>query len=464
MSWVDQVLLSKALLAIASNAVALNYVTKAHYSLLNMQQGGFKSPHDRRYMVILRLGVTTLKREKMLKQLTQLSDNHQGIKDKATLSKNVEYALVKHVYHQTMSALLASMFCASLIFIDLYNSSTSSIKVMMWGVLVLAVTFSRIIPIWLFKRSRSAKEKVKLWKAIYITGSFLGGISWGYLGAFLFVGAGAEQQVLMILMLAGVSAGSVPLSAAVPAATIAFLITAMPPFIYMIFTINDSTLGLFVFALILYTLFMFILTARTYRIIKDSVVLKYEKDSLLKSLERTNLLLEITATHDPLTGAANRTLFSKELDEAMSFAASNHHEMALMFIDLDTFKASNDFYGHHIGDKILQVTVERLNSCLKDRGVIARLGGDEFAIIIRKFNSHDELREMAHEICKSTQEPIGVDNHTLQISVSVGVSIYPDDGLDQKSLLSVADKSMYQSKSQGGNRYTFSSSLMTEEA
>jgi diguanylate cyclase (GGDEF)-like protein len=310
----------------------------------------------------------------------------------------------------------------------------------------------------MFSIDKSVRQHVRLWKSVFIAGSFLGGICWGLPGFLLFPGATVTQQELMILMLAGISAGAVPLSAALPEAAITFLITSITPYLITIYTLHQSIFVLFLFALTLYLIFMISLSLGTYKMIKNSMILKYEKDVLLHKIKKSNKMLQKSATHDPLTKIANRILFEESLNKLITTSSALHTEFALMFIDLDQFKLINDIYGHEIGDIILINTTEKIKQCIHPDDIIARLGGDEIAVIVKKLVESEYLEKVATCICNVINQPVEIKNHTIHISASIGISKFPHDGVDREELLRVADKRMYRSKSFGGNRVTFSDS------
>ena len=375
-------------------------------------------------------------------------------KDKVLLS------LITHVYTQTTIGIVASIFCASIIFIALLNSQINNTLLYLWAAFFLVVALSRIILSRKYKGDKFPEKKITYWSNLYIVGSFLGGLSWGLIGILMLPNASAIQQTLMILMLAGVTAGAVPLSAAVPSAAIAFLVSSIPPFIISIALLKNSTYLLFDMALSLYLFYMIILTIKSYKLVKNSVILKFENDLLLYNLEISNRKLEHAATHDPLTQVANLSLFKSNLEMAIKNAQEHKKILALFYIDLDHFKAANDRYGHRTGDHILITIIDRLKTYFLKDDIIARLGGDELAVIIENASNRDEIETIAKKICQLISIPIDINNIHLNISASIGISIYPYDGKDSDALLRSSDRSMYHVKERGGNNFYFSKELV----
>lgn len=368
-------------------------------------------------------------------------------------------SLVRYVYLQTNVAMLSSLFCASVIFVGLYDPEKNNHILLIWAIFFVTVSVSRIMIATFYKYQHKYQLKIKLnvWRALHIIGACLGGISWGMVGIFLFY-TNVEQQTLIILMLAGVTAGVVPLSAAIPTSAILFLVCSLLPLIILIPLLNSHIYLLFDFALSLYLGYTIILTIKAYRIIKNSIILQFNNDILLKDLAITNQKLEHAATHDPLTQVANRRLFLSYLEDIIHESQRNNKMFALYYIDLDHFKSANDNYGHKAGDYILISVIERLKNFLRKEDVIARLGGDELAIIIKNVNEK-EVGIVAKKLCGLIAMPITMNDITLNVSASIGISMYPNNGENADILLQHSDDSMYYVKKHGGNNFRFSYNL-----
>lgn len=164
-------------------------------------------------------------------------------------------------------------------------------------------------------------------------------------------------------------------------------------------------------------------------------------------LERLHYL----AYYDGLTGLPNRRLFLDRLSISLARARRDRHMLALMFIDLDHFKQINDSLGHKIGDSMLMAVTERMKACLRDGDTLARLGGDEFTVILPAISGPDAAVHVARKFMESYSRPVAVEGRELNITCSIGISIFPDDGDDADSLLNHADIAMYQIKGSGRN-------------
>jgi len=157
------------------------------------------------------------------------------------------------------------------------------------------------------------------------------------------------------------------------------------------------------------------------------------------------------AHYDPLTGLPNRTLLSDRLQQAITAAKREKSHIALMFIDLDKFKPVNDTLGHHIGDLLLNEVATRMLHCLRESDTAARIGGDEFIVLLPLIEAEIDTLAVAEKIREAMSQPFEIAEHSLNISASIGVAVYPEHGSDEKSLLKNADTAMYYAKKVGRN-------------
>lgn len=169
------------------------------------------------------------------------------------------------------------------------------------------------------------------------------------------------------------------------------------------------------------------------------------------------------AYSDILTGLPNRTLFQDKLTETISFSFTNQKKFALMFIDLDHFKNINDSMGHATGDLLLIKIANILKRSIRSRDIIARLGGDEFVIILPDIKDEGDIIKIAEHIFKSIKKPILLNDKQVYSALSLGISIYPNDGLDAQTLLQKGDNAMYQAKLHGRNGYVFYDKLLEQK-
>lgn len=161
------------------------------------------------------------------------------------------------------------------------------------------------------------------------------------------------------------------------------------------------------------------------------------------------------AYHDTLTNLPNRRLLMDRIMQAISVAKRRHHMIAIMFLDLDKFKEVNDTMGHDVGDELLRAVSTRLINLLREEDTIARISGDEFVIVLHEINKTSDARHVAEKINHELISPFIIDDNEITVGVSIGITIYPNDGDDPLVLLKNADTAMYAAKNLGPNKYQF---------
>ena len=181
--------------------------------------------------------------------------------------------------------------------------------------------------------------------------------------------------------------------------------------------------------------------------------------SMLHELEEMNHKLEsqveetvFSATHDSLTGLPNRYLFMDRFHQSVGLATRHSLNIAVLFIDIDRFKQVNDTLGHSAGDDLLCQIGSRIKQCLRSADTVARLGGDEFTVLLTNLNAKKDVIRAAERLLEIFIEPFAIAGKTLNVTGSVGYSLFPEHGSTIDTLLDNADKAMYKAKGQGGNK------------
>jgi diguanylate cyclase (GGDEF)-like protein len=185
---------------------------------------------------------------------------------------------------------------------------------------------------------------------------------------------------------------------------------------------------------------------------------------LYKELAQYSRAQQELALHDALTGLPNRRLLEDRIETALQHANRNHHKAAVMYLDLDGFKAINDTYGHAYGDEILKMVSQRLLSNSRKEDTVARLGGDEFIVLLADVHSLGDAQGPAAKLVEALSEPFFINDLTLQLSTSIGISLYPDDAENVVDLISIADYALYEAKRAGKNRYCANGSAARQAA
>jgi len=163
------------------------------------------------------------------------------------------------------------------------------------------------------------------------------------------------------------------------------------------------------------------------------------------------------ASYDALTGLPNRSLLHDRLSQSLAKASREQGLLAVLFLDLDGFKPVNDIMGHLVGDQLLMAVAQRLKDCVRESDTVARIGGDEFVIVLPDVAGVDDASLVAGKVVQSLHERFALENgNTAQIGTSIGIALYPENGLTAEELIRRADQSMYCAKQAGKSRYVLS--------
>jgi len=190
--------------------------------------------------------------------------------------------------------------------------------------------------------------------------------------------------------------------------------------------------------------------------VHDVTVRRVVESQMLERHQR----LDHLAHHDQLTGLPNRLYLAAHLPDAITEAKEKGTLLAVLFLDLDRFKHVNDSRGHETGDKLLKTVAQRIRSTMRSQDVVVRMGGDEFVVVMKDVKNTDKVNEAAERINQALSAPMVVDGRTLVTTVSIGVALYPRDGLDMGELLRHSDTAMYQAKDRGRNNFQLFSPAM----
>jgi diguanylate cyclase (GGDEF)-like protein len=194
--------------------------------------------------------------------------------------------------------------------------------------------------------------------------------------------------------------------------------------------------------------------------------LRYAVDRKVMEEKARALSLEVvhTAEHDSLTGLPNRVLLHDRVGQALAVASRNKKRAAILFLDLDGFKHINDSLGHSTGDKLLRSIADRLSACVRSGDTVSRQGGDEFVVLLFEVDKPEAAAVIAKRMLEAVCAPHAIEGDVLHITTSIGLSIFPDDGLTADTLIKNADTAMYQAKEMGRHSYRFFTAAMNERA
>lgn len=194
------------------------------------------------------------------------------------------------------------------------------------------------------------------------------------------------------------------------------------------------------------------------------VVAVIKAQELADQVDLAKVQLDHLAHHDVLTDLPNRVLLKERLNQAVESARSQGRAVAVMFMDLDQFKCINDSLGHAVGDQLLQSVAQRLVGCVRYSDTVSRQGGDEFVLLLPYIEHAEDAARSAQKMLAALARPHRIGQHDLHIGVSIGISLFPDDGQDAETLIKSADTAMYYAKENGRNNYKFFEQSMNVKA
>ena len=191
---------------------------------------------------------------------------------------------------------------------------------------------------------------------------------------------------------------------------------------------------------------------------RDTEFLNFVASQLATAISRHRAhdKLSFLAQHDQLTQLPNRVLLMDRLQGALLRAQRTSGQLAVLYLDLDSFKQVNDTYGHGVGDQLLQQVAARLRQSVRESDSCGRLGGDEFAVLLDSIRQRQDAASVAEKILSTLAAPFLIEGHTLTCTPSVGIAVYPEHGQSERQLMHPADNAMYAAKRNGGAGYAFS--------
>ncbi|GEM_PF-5014591 len=372
------------------------------------------------------------------------------------VKKITHYELVDILYRQIKHMLWAEAFAATLALSILwwYGNGDRSLLLAWYGYMVLISGVPRYYLANAFTRIHPNSEKIKLWENSISGLLFISGAGWGFLGTVLLPNSSGLYQGLILFLLIIVAAAANPFYSPIKKIYAIFLIPTL--FSTAIFLLLKGT-NFYIFtgiAFLAFGMLMLITSIISSKLIETALFFRFQNLELTDDLLKANKHLQILATHDTLTHLPNRQFFNERLTAAIAKAKQDNKSFALMFLDLDKFKTINDTLGHDAGDQLLIVVADRLKQVIDETGRVCRLAGDEFMILIEDINNKEFVTDIAKKICLELSNPIQINNKELLTSTSIGISFFPQDGIDEETLMKNADSAMYYTKNNGGSSYT----------
>jgi diguanylate cyclase (GGDEF)-like protein len=370
------------------------------------------------------------------------------------MSATIKSTVIKRALLQQLSAsngftIINSTMLACILAYVLRNLiSITVIKV--WLSVFVCLNAVRFILMFNFKRNPAiTNAAIDMQLLQFRVGLIASAFLWGLASIFMYPPNAPLYQMLLIFMLAGLSAGAVVSYAVDFISAVSFVLLILMPIVVRMFLGKGEVAIAMTISIVLYIIYMIISIGKINRNLLDTISSRYDAD------EREQEIKQL-AFYDVLTNLPNRRLMYDRLTHALTLSARTSRGGALLFLDLDNFKTLNDTLGHDIGDLLLKQVAERLLSCVRASDTVARFGGDEFTVMLEDLSQNaDEAGAqtdtIAKQIIASLNLPYQLNTHQYHSTASIGVAMFGDDGSTHEELLKNADVAMYKAKRSGRN-------------
>lgn len=429
--------------------------------------------------------------------------------DMAAVPENwVSKEQVRLLYDHALSANL-TVFSIGAVLLLLFSNQADPLLSWFWYGLVAFFTSIRMLQFWRYQRSPQLVSSMR-WAWRYTLASFPVGAVWGAMSLFRLVTEDVFTRNLIVIVILVTMAVSIAVLSVVYSAFLAYVLPQAVWIITVLFLEQNSDSFFLAWGIILYSFLVLVSGIKYGRQTQHALQLQSMNQELIGQLNeeisqrrqaqsqleqhgeqlellvkrRTKQLLKTNrelkneigerrqaeenlrhlAHHDGLTNLPNRLLLDARLQHAIERARRNDRRLAILFLDLDHFKNVNDSLGHATGDEMLKIVASRLRGSVREDDTVARLGGDEFLVVMEQVQRIEDVTLMARKLMEVSRETIDIQGHELSVGVSVGISLFPQDGASAEILLKNADAAMYRAKESGRNSYAFYTRELTSSA
>ncbi|RPH30678.1 phosphodiesterase [Buttiauxella warmboldiae] len=380
------------------------------------------------------------------------------------MPKNIEHSKlyqsegVRLLYDNSLPGILITFIASTLLAFTFIDNNNLHAKITWWLIMTTMLAI-RVLDTRMWIKSDAECRKKKRWIIRFSAGCLITAALWSVYAVTFYGQFSIEEFSSTNVILAAMAGGATSiLSASFTLTSLYNIIILMPMSILLMmqpeqYKINLGSLGS------CFTLIMIVSSARSANYIKETILLRYQNKKLVSSMEETirerTQEIYVISNIDSLTGLYNRSAFLSAVAGIEREFQQNHISgFSIFFIDLDGFKNINDTLGHSIGDKVLVALSTRLKSFLEYGHFMCRWGGDEFIMLVKE-SSHEEARELAEKIIASLSLPIKLDDQTVALNATIGISACPEHDTSITRLIQLADIAMYSQKGKYPERLAF---------
>ncbi|MCP1728543.1 diguanylate cyclase (GGDEF)-like protein [Natronospira proteinivora] len=390
----------------------------------------------------------------------------------ADTERQVRAERLRILYHSHRASYVAALVVAGLAAL-LFADKASQWLINLFLIWILLAEGSRAITQLLFYWRGESRLALQLeaWEWTFIITGLFAATAWGFAGFIFFTPDDPTYQASLALVLVGINA----LAAAAASSHFRFVlgffaISTLPYLLQLLFGAGEFSLPLLVMMLAVGVVLLITVWCNRCNL-TDLLELRFSYSNMAQDLadeifakQETESRLDRLARYDPLTGLANRSLFREELNHRISDQDRRGQRLAVVFVDIDRFKAVNDSLGHAAGNTILEEIAHRLRSLLPDQDLLARQSSDEFLICLPLSDTRHRLSHRLDQMIQAINQPLTVDDNELRINCSIGVAFFPDDAHSAEALIQHSDLAMARAKQRGGNTYQYFQAEMHHQA
>ncbi|HEC60041.1 MAG TPA: EAL domain-containing protein [Methylophaga sp.] len=390
--------------------------------------------------------------------------------EKQQIQSQVDRHRLHLLFAEGPVAIVTSLVIGLVLILFLLNDVLQPITLASWTLSIVTVAILRLLFIKKTINNLSSDtptlppKQLKYYETIYAVGAFLNGALLGGLSLLMNANWPLGTQLIIPFVLGGLSAAAASSNSSSLSSYYSYVFSSLLPLSYGLFVIGFQFAAALV---ILYLIMMTIISKRFNNVLVNNIRLRFENESLLGELTESNKtqthlllqqkeqheILDKMAHYDILTNLPNRELLATHLNQAMTQCQRRQKSLAVVLLDLDGFKKINDTYGHELGDKMLINLSCRIKDVLREGDTLSRIGGDEFVAILSDLDNIASCYSVLDRLLKASATPINIDDIVMQVSASIGFTLYPPDDVDAEQLVRHADQAMYMAKLAGKNRY-----------
>jgi diguanylate cyclase (GGDEF)-like protein len=368
---------------------------------------------------------------------------------------------IKILNQNLLASVPANFVCALIVFVSLYNSESISF-ILAWIIAVFFVSLFRLLTFYMYRRLPKSND-VQL--IIFMVGLVLSALLWGVINSIYMPQDDPIHQMVIIVIIAGVTAGGIQTLNANLKASIIYLFLIVGPLIIWLFVQGSFTYTLLGIAILAYLSFMIVTSIRGYKLLTTTLTLQFENHVLIENISISNAklldyskILYEQSTHDALTGLFNRRYLDEALVRELQRVIREKQSVCIAMLDLDHFKTFNDTHGHAAGDEVLKFIAKLMKSTFRGSDICCRFGGEEFTVVMINTRTNPALfrLEQFRDLVK-TGEVFFQEKLLPPISVSIGVAEAPRQGSTASEIIHAADTALYSAKNTGRDRVVTSS-------